>query len=115
MTAPPETVIPTVCKPWLNAASALLACQLKLIEAQYEAGLKLVEVALGGAAATGARPAADDLEKLERLAAERIGRGLAPPREIYQLPYRTRIDWTRFPEWARPSDPEMFEGSGHEG
>ena len=37
------------------------------------------------------------------------------PREVYQAPYRNLIDWSRFPDWARPSDPEMFEGSGHEG
>ena len=34
---------------------------------------------------------------------------------IYQMPYRNRIDWSEFPDWARPSDPEMFEGTGHEG
>jgi hypothetical protein len=55
------------------------------------------------------------LERLERLAVERTSRGLAPPREIYLAPYRSRINWARFPEWARPSDPEMFEGTAHEG
>jgi hypothetical protein len=58
---------------------------------------------------------AGDLETLKRLAAERIRQGFAPPREIYQVQYRRAIDWTTFPEWARPSDPEMFEGSCHEG
>jgi len=52
---------------------------------------------------------------LVKLAVERIGKGLAPPREIYQTPYRNQIDWSRFPDWARPTDPEMFEGSSHEG
>jgi hypothetical protein len=56
-----------------------------------------------------------ELEKLKRLAAERISQGLAPPREIYQVPYRSHIDWTTFPDWARPSDPEMYEGCSHEG
>ena len=54
-------------------------------------------------------------QELGRLAAERMGKGLAPPREIYQTPYRNQIDWSKFPDWARPTDPELFEGSGHEG
>jgi len=41
--------------------------------------------------------------------------GLAPPPEIYQVPYRNQIDWSKFPEWARPSDPDLFEGCSHEG
>jgi len=49
------------------------------------------------------------------LAVERMGKGLAPPSEVYQTPYRNQIDWSKCPEWARPSDPELFEGSGHEG
>ena len=57
----------------------------------------------------------DEFRKLERQAAERVRRGLAPPREIYETLYRNRIDWSRFPEWARPSDPELFQGCGHEG
>jgi hypothetical protein len=54
-------------------------------------------------------------EELIRLAEERMRNGLAPPREVYRSPCRDRIDWSRFPDWARPSDPELFEGSGHEG
>jgi hypothetical protein len=111
-------MISTVYHHWLSAATALLACQWQLFEAQYVAGLKIVVVALGSASASGAGgepAAADELQRLERLAVERVGRGLAPPREIYLVPYRSRIDWTRFPDWARPSDPELFEGCGHEG
>jgi hypothetical protein len=52
---------------------------------------------------------------LTRLAAERLAAGLAPPPEIYQVPYRNQIDWSQFPEWARPSDPDLYEGCGHEG
>jgi hypothetical protein len=54
-------------------------------------------------------------ERLERLAAGRVQRGLAPPKEIYELPYRDLIDWSWFPGWARPSDPEQFQGCAHEG
>lgn len=53
--------------------------------------------------------------QLEKRAVERLRQGLAPPREIYQLPYRDRLDWSELPDWARPSDPELFEGCGHEG
>jgi hypothetical protein len=41
--------------------------------------------------------------------------GLAPPREVYEVQNRGRIDWTTAPDWARPADPELFEGCGHEG
>jgi len=123
MTAPPESSIQTVCKHWLNAATTLLAYQWKLFEAQYQTSLKIMEAALGrGAGASPECPVpefgpipADDVKKLERRAAERVSLGLAPPREIYQAPYRGQIDWGKFPEWARPSDPELFEGSSHEG
>jgi hypothetical protein len=52
---------------------------------------------------------------LEARVLERTGQGLAPPREIYDVANRNRIDWSRVPEWARPSDPELFEGCPHEG
>jgi hypothetical protein len=55
------------------------------------------------------------VRRLEGLAAERLERGLAPPKEIYDAPYRDLIDWSRFPDWARPSDPELFQGCVHEG
>jgi hypothetical protein len=129
MNVPPESGIQKVCKHWLNAATTLLACQWKLFEVQYQAGLKIMEAALGapGRGVDVGSPAAperspdigpakpDEVGKLERLAAERVSQGLAPPREVYQSPYRTQIDWGKFPAWARPSDPDMFEGCGHEG
>ena len=43
--------------------------------------------------------------ELTQVAADRIERGLAPPREIYSVQNRRRIDWGRLPLWARPSDP----------
>lgn len=55
------------------------------------------------------------LESLKQNAFERVRMGLPPPKEIYDLPYRDRIDWAEFPPWARPSDPELFEECGHEG
>ena len=52
--------------------------------------------------------------KLETETLERLKSGLAPPREIYDVRNRGRIDWSKVPDWAKPPDPEMFEG-GHEG
>jgi hypothetical protein len=65
-----------------------------------------------GAAGAGTQ---EEVRRLQRLAAERLSRGLAPPPEIYKVPYRERLDWSGFPEWARPSDPELFQGCSHEG
>ncbi len=59
------------------------------------------------------------LEAYERelfeLAKERMSRGLAPPPEIYRIKNRSLIDWSIFPSWARPLDPEVFDGCCHEG
>jgi hypothetical protein len=127
MTHLSEFGIQTVYKHWLDAAASLLEYQWKLFEAQYKGGLEIIEAALRG---TGRSPdvtstpagtpevgpaAGGELQKLKRLAAERISQGLAPPKEIYQVQYRGQIDWEKYPLWARPSDPELFEGCGHEG
>jgi hypothetical protein len=58
---------------------------------------------------------AGEPDDLENLAMERLHKGLAPPREIYDIRNRGRIDWARVPEWAQPADPESFEGCTHEG
>jgi hypothetical protein len=136
MTTPAESGIQTVYKPWWDAASMLLSYQWKLFAFQYQVGLKFMEAALGGRAdrdpdaptrgiptppqpgipIPSDKPAiASEAKKLERLAVERVSQGLSPPREVYQVPFRSQIDWTRFPDWARPSDPELFEGAVHEG
>jgi hypothetical protein len=52
---------------------------------------------------------------LEQQTLERLRRGAAPPREIYDVQNRGRIDWSTVPDWARPSDPDLFEGCSHEG
>jgi hypothetical protein len=101
-----------------------LTWPLQLLQTQCEVGLEIAEVALripggpgagpGGRAAAGP-PVTDEFRKLEALAVERARRGLPPPRELYRAPYRDRVDWSRLPEWARPVDPEVFEGCGHEG
>jgi hypothetical protein len=104
--------------------AGLFGCQWKIVASQYQTGLKLTEVMLRVPAnkevdseekTEVATENTDAFRKLERQSAERVKQGLAPPKEIYGTPFRDRIDWSRFPEWARPSDPEVFEGCGHEG
>jgi hypothetical protein len=113
----PKAAVPSVYNQWSNVVAKLLCCPWELYEAQCRAGLQILETVLHtrapAAAAAGHDPAAE-LRGLQQLSAERVRRGLAPPKEIYQTPYRNRIDWSALPEWARPSDPELFEGS-HEG
>jgi hypothetical protein len=102
----------------------MLAWEWKLFESQYQVGLRIMEVALRIPSGAGtipdeqggsALPTTDQFPRLESLAFERTRVGLAPPREIYELPYRDRVDWSQFPEWARPVDPELFQDCGHEG
>jgi hypothetical protein len=54
-------------------------------------------------------------EELVKQALARVQRGLAAPREIYDVQHRNRIDWSKFPSWARPIDPSVFDGCCHEG
>ena len=109
---------------WRQMMAGLFGCQWKMAASQYQTGLKVTEALLRIPAnkevdseeKTGSAPEnTDEFRRLERQAAERVKRGLAPPKEIYETPFRDRIDWSQFPEWARPSDPEVFEGCGHEG
>jgi hypothetical protein len=54
-------------------------------------------------------------EALVELAERRVRQGLAPPAEIYRIENRRGIDWSEFPAWARPVDPQVFDGCCHEG
>jgi hypothetical protein len=107
---------------WSRVLKRLAWDQWRLLDAQYQTGLSLWSVLFGPAAeasagpgrAGGVSPKAPP-EDIERVALERVRRGLPPPGEVYDIRNRQRIDWSRFPEWARPSDPEAFEGSAHEG
>ena len=60
---------------------------------------------------TTAAPCASSPEERAR---QRTQQGLAPPREIYDVRNRGRIDWSNVPDWAKAVDPELFEGA-HEG
>ncbi len=35
--------------------------------------------------------------------------------QLLQRGYRHSIDWARFPSWAQPVDPQLYEGCCHEG
>jgi hypothetical protein len=59
--------------------------------------------------------AVEKCEMLIKRAEDRIRHGLAPPPEIYRIEYRQRIDWSQFPSWAQPIDPEVFDRCCHEG
>jgi hypothetical protein len=89
----------------------------KVLDAHYQLGIE-VFAALAGARGENAEAAAPgpgvEPGPLEEVAAERMRRGLAPPREIHDVHNRGRLDWSQFPDRARPADPELFEGS-HEG
>ena len=118
MTDKPIADCPSAYRWWSQAVTSLALSPWRLLDVQCAAGIKMLDTLLGVPAEAGARPVPPvpgDFEKLEHAAAERVRGGKAPPREVYNVQNRGRIDWSRFPEWARPSDPEMFEGSAHEG
>jgi hypothetical protein len=120
----PQTESPTESLSWSKTVTRILAWQLNLLETHYRVGFDVVEASLGffsGAKETTIQRSdpkqqpSDDVQKLEALALENVQKGIAPPKKIYSVPYRDRIDWAKFPAWARPIDPEIFEGAGHEG
>jgi hypothetical protein len=98
--------------------------QWQLLAAQSQLGIRVWNAMLGGWPPMS--PANDPQSKvvkpgmagapdsLEKVATERLKSGFAPPREIYDVRNRDKIDWLSVPDWARAPDPEMFEG-GHEG
>jgi hypothetical protein len=118
-----EPDVRILCRSWWQMLASLLDCQWKLFADQFQTGLKVMDrvyckranpdVYFGEQRETMSQNV-NRFQVLERQAAERIRQGLAPPKEIYETPYRERIDWSKFPEWAKPGDPEVFEGA-HEG
>jgi len=98
--------------------------QWKFLAAQSQFGLSLWHVMLGDSqpVASSTAPPGGVAEparerppaSLDQVVAERVKEGLAPPREIYDIRNRGRINWSNVPDWAKPVDPEVFEGA-HEG
>jgi hypothetical protein len=135
-----DTARPTVFQHWSHSVMEMVTWQWRMFETNCQAGLTLMEMVLtfpadpktdfGREGKTMSEivqspyPEKISTEKpggparmriLERVAAELANQGLIPPKEIYEAPYRNRIDWSIFPAWARPSDPELFQDCGHEG
>jgi hypothetical protein len=110
---------------WSRTLTSIAYGPWRLLASQCEAGFGALDTLLAALRGERAGPARTGeavlpgapagAESLEQRALERVRQGLSPPREIYAAPHRDRIDWARFPDWARPIDPEVFEGSGHEG
>jgi hypothetical protein len=110
---------------WSQAVTSLALSPWRLVDAQCEAGIRILDALLGVRLGPQPAPAGNypapaplvpvELEKLEDAARQRVRSGKAPPKEVYEVQNRGRIDWAQFPEWARPSDPELYEGCAHEG
>jgi len=128
MTELPGTQRTDIYQYWPETVKNILAYQWEFFGGPYRVGLTMMERALtlplalvgqsgrsdepGGEAAP---TLAEKARGLEHQAAERVKQGFAPPKEIYEAPFRNLIDWGVFPEWARPTDPEQFDSCGHEG
>jgi hypothetical protein len=108
MSEPMSATLKVFGQSWSRTVTSLVWGQWLLLDT----GLRAAETVLGSASAG---PRGGVPENLIERAKERMRKGLAPPREIYQAPYRDRIDWGQFPGWARPIDPELFGESPHEG
>src|SRR5262249_2254458 len=99
--------------------------QWKCFVAQYQFGTNVWDILLSGATPVSLSPGPKEehavssdsgaQDTLENRTRERVSKGLAPPREIYDVRNRERFDWSKVPDWARPVDPEAFEGCAHEG
>jgi hypothetical protein len=117
-----ETMLPNLRmfrQYWSHTVKSMMLSQLWMLKTGLQAAqtalTPLATVPQGTDTPAASVPVASQTQDIIRRATERMRKGLAPPREVYQAPYRNLVDWSRFPDWARPSDPEMFEGSGHEG
>jgi hypothetical protein len=108
-----------LCQSWTHAVTSVVQGQWLMLDS----GLQATQTLLASAApaskqiavpvAEGTAPGKPDSLVAEAL--ERVHKGFAPPREIYLAPRRDRIDWAELPDWARPCNPDLFEGCSHEG
>jgi hypothetical protein len=125
MTDPTFTKVRDVNRYWSQVVTSLVWGQWQVLDAGLRATSKILEAASqapadeavqsGGTPEPAAPSLASAVEELVQVAGKRVAQGLAPPREIYKAQYRKQIDWSKFPEWAQPSDPEVYEGCAHEG
>jgi len=102
--------------PWLQMMSSVVWGQWRVLDAQYQVGLDLLRtITAAKEIEPKAGQAPGGLSDLESRALERVRKGFPPPPEVYEAQNRSRIDWSRFPEWAWPTDPDLFTGTHHEG
>src|SRR5262245_66544088 len=87
---------------WSRAVTDVAWGPWRLLDSQYRAGVQVLGTVLGAFAGKGAAPArqaqAAAPETLERRAAERLSKGLPPPREVYDAQNRGRVNWSEFPD-----------------
>jgi len=57
----------------------------------------------------------ETVENLVEIAMSRMREGFPPPAEVYLVQNRGKIDWSLCPDWARPVEPDVFDGCCHEG
>jgi hypothetical protein len=110
---------------WSQVVISMVWGQWQVLDAGLRATSKILEAASQAPADEADAPArtaesaapvpSGAVEDLMEFAGKRMAQGLAPPREIYKAQYRKQIDWSKFPEWAKPSDPDVYEGCAHEG
>jgi hypothetical protein len=109
---------------WFQVMRSMALGNWRLLNTQYQVSLDLLkaltesrekEPETGRAPPAMTSKAPGGIAELESLALERVRKGFPPPAEVYQVQNRNRIDWSRFPEWAWPTDPELFTGTAHEG
>jgi len=106
---------PSIYDCWSRAVRGAVRNQWEVLDAHFAAGIEILDAVSGSPVATRPNVTGPRLQTLEQEALERTQKGLSPPREVYDVQNRSRIDWSRFPEWARPIDPDAFEGTAHEG
>lgn len=94
---------------WSRAVTSLLRGHWLMLDTGFQTTQTILAAATPGTQVVAAT------SDLPALALARAKKGLAPPPEVYRAPYRDRINWADFPAWARPTDPEVFEGCSHEG
>ena len=85
MIGPMFPQVPAVYRWWARAVAGLVWNQWRVLDAQYAAGIDWLDAAAGGRAGP-----APELQTLEQYALERVGKGLAPPREVYEAHNRKR-------------------------
>ena len=107
---------------WREAVAEIARFQWQVLQEQCGTSTRVLSNILGTAAAERVSsipavvpPATARTQSVVEEAIECLKNGLAPPREIYDIRNRQRVDWSQLPSWARPTDPEMFEGCAHEG